>query len=275
MKNGENVTEVTAGVIKGKDGKYFICQRADNNLWEFPGGKRETGETIEKCLERELFEELSVNVSVDKLICKKEVADKQLSISFFECTIISGKLSANVHKNFKWVSASDFKKYEFCSSDKEVCISITLQKDKLRFIRTLKTLLFYLLMFTWCLPQTLAGLILFLIMRKEKHEIYHGSIVTYHNYNWGGVSLGAFTFVRNSDNALWRCKTRSHEFGHCIQSLFSGPLYLLIFAFPSSLWCNLQFFKAYRKKRNLPYNSFFTEKTAERLAMKFTAERAD
>ena len=64
---GANVIEVGAAIIF-RDGKLLITQRhADSHLgglWEFPGGKREEGETFEQCLVRELQEELCVGVSV-------------------------------------------------------------------------------------------------------------------------------------------------------------------------------------------------------------------
>lgn len=49
-----------------RDGKVLICQRpadaAFGGVWEFPGGKREAGETAEQCLTRELREELAIEV---------------------------------------------------------------------------------------------------------------------------------------------------------------------------------------------------------------------
>jgi mutator protein MutT len=56
---------VIAAIVR--DGKVLIAQRRANDsfagFWEFPGGKREPGESIEKCLARELREELAVCVN--------------------------------------------------------------------------------------------------------------------------------------------------------------------------------------------------------------------
>ena len=60
-----NVVEVAAGLI-AHEGRYLIAKRRTGvhlaGLWEFPGGKREPGETLEECLQRELFEVLSIRI---------------------------------------------------------------------------------------------------------------------------------------------------------------------------------------------------------------------
>src|SRR6266699_853251 len=63
--------DVAAGLIF-RDGKLLITRRhADahlGGLWEFPGGKRESDETFEECLARELREELGIEVVVGQLV---------------------------------------------------------------------------------------------------------------------------------------------------------------------------------------------------------------
>jgi 8-oxo-dGTP diphosphatase len=62
---------VVAAVIEDK-GEFLACRRAANKSmagkWEFPGGKVEPGETDKEALEREIKEELNVQISVGKLI---------------------------------------------------------------------------------------------------------------------------------------------------------------------------------------------------------------
>ena len=61
----------------------------------------------------------------------------------------------------------------------------------------MKKFLFYLVQFTWALPQNLVGGIGFLALRKKyKHERFNNAFVTYVPHdNFGGVSLGIFIFM--------------------------------------------------------------------------------
>jgi A/G-specific adenine glycosylase len=59
--------QVAAAVLE-RDGRYLITQRPVDgllgSLWEFPGGKQEPGETLPECLERELHEELGIQIRI-------------------------------------------------------------------------------------------------------------------------------------------------------------------------------------------------------------------
>lgn len=55
---------------------------------------------------------------------------------------------------------------------------------------------FYLvLQFTWGAIQNVLGFLLFLKNIRCEHAFYHGAILTFHEGDWGGVSLGAFIFI--------------------------------------------------------------------------------
>ena len=64
-----------------------------------------------------------------------------------------------------------------------------------------------------------------------------------------------------------------HEYGHTIQSLIFGPLYLIVMGIPSTLW---GFLPSCQKKREngVSYFSFFTESFANYLGEKITKEKS-
>lgn len=135
----------------------------------------------------------------------------------------------------------------------------------------MKRFLYALLQCTWGILQTLAGFFVFLRWKKAPHELYHGAVVT----RWklrSGMSLGMFLFVpegRYGDGFL------VHEFGHTIQSLILGPLYLPVIGLPSVLWCNLPCFVNLRRKKQCSYNSMYAERSANFWGEKITKERAE
>lgn len=63
------------------------------------------------------------------------------------------------------------------------------------------------------------------------------SFITEVGGNWGGLELGAFALCGNYSerNPSWFRNTRYHEFGHAIQHLYMGPLFIFIVAIPSAI----------------------------------------
>lgn len=118
-----------------------------------------------------------------------------------------------------------------------------------------------ILHFIWGLPQNLIGLILYIALApKHSHKRYKQAYVCEMPKSWGGgVSLGMFVFVSNIDNE----KTIKHEYGHSIQSMILGVLYLLVIGLPSIIWAGC--FNKYREKHNISYYSLYTEKWADKL----------
>jgi mutator protein MutT len=119
------VVEVAAGLIF-QDGRYLIAKRRPGvhlaGLWEFPGGKREQGETLEECLERELFEELSIRIDlpVPFRIIRHEYAEKTVELHFFRCTIGEGRATPLDCAEIRWVHPSEMGEYQFPPADRPI-----------------------------------------------------------------------------------------------------------------------------------------------------------
>lgn len=121
--------------------------------------------------------------------------------------------------------------------------------------------LFVVLDFIWELPQNLVGAMVKLVYikygSKEVETIKDGKCQI---QNWGmtsGVSLGWFQFTYRNASQV----TASHEVGHSHQSLYLGPLYLLVIGLPSLLWAG--FICAMTNKS---YYWFYTESWADKCA---------
>lgn len=128
----------------------------------------------------------------------------------------------------------------------------------------MKRLLFCLWQWIWGLPQTLIGLAVFLIFRDCSHEWYHGALVT-HWEKASSMGVGMFLFIGSAPNAEYRQQLLIHEYGHAIQSLLLGPLFLPVMGIPSFLWATLPPCKQLRRNKKISYYVFYTEQTANRL----------
>ena len=137
----------------------------------------------------------------------------------------------------------------------------------------MKKTLFILLNCTWGALTTLVGLVAFLLMRKKyPHTTYRGCIDT----RWDtrtGLSLGLFIFTPR-DEISGNQEIRVHEYGHVIQSVVLGPLFLIP-GFISLAWANLPYYIRLRRKRpELRYTSCFVESWASKWGEKITGENA-
>jgi mutator protein MutT len=110
----ERVVEVVAAVIE-RAGRILIARRrAGGHLggrWEFPGGKRQAGETPEAALVREIREELDVAVTVGELLDDVEwtYPEKTVRLLFFRCALAAEAegLASPIRRDStcRWVSS--------------------------------------------------------------------------------------------------------------------------------------------------------------------------
>ena len=139
----------------------------------------------------------------------------------------------------------------------------------------MKKALFYLLQFTWGLPQNLVGLIGFLVfLRSARHDRFENAVITYIDTekSFGGISLGIFIFVNGKKQDEWLHDTRIHEYGHTIQSLVLGPLYFLVIGFPSIIWCNFPPIVRYRRQNDVSYYTIYCEGWANVWGSRFSKQ---
>ena len=130
----------------------------------------------------------------------------------------------------------------------------------------MKHVLFWLWEWTWGFPQTFVGFIVYLICHKCPHGTYRGCITTRWN-NRGSMGMGMFLFLGSEDPQV-----RVHEFGHSVQSLILGPLFLPVMGIPSLRWSNLPPCRRLRKEKNISYYRFYPESTANYLGSLVTGE---
>jgi 8-oxo-dGTP diphosphatase len=116
--------EVVAAIIR-KDGKIFATQRGYGDFkdwWEFPGGKMEPGETREEALGREIREELSTEIRIDKLLRTVEwdYPAFHLTLHCFMCRLASEEMHLNEHEAAKWVDGESIYSLKWLPADEDV-----------------------------------------------------------------------------------------------------------------------------------------------------------
>lgn len=116
--------EVTAAIIRDGD-KILICQRAADDecamQWEFPGGKRENGETLEECIIREIREELELDIKILGVFTTSiyHFCGNRIYFTVYNAEVVGGILKLNVHNAVEWVTIGEISEYKFMPADIE------------------------------------------------------------------------------------------------------------------------------------------------------------
>lgn len=128
------VLEVAAGLIF-RGGKLLIARRYPKahagGLWEFPGGKREPGETFEQCLKRELKEELGIEVEIRELVemITHAYPERTVQLNFYRCILLAGEPAALGCLAFCWITREGLSDYQFPAADERLIEKLKMQSD--------------------------------------------------------------------------------------------------------------------------------------------------
>ncbi|WP_269611661.1 8-oxo-dGTP diphosphatase MutT [Prochlorococcus marinus] len=118
--------EIGIGLVFNKNGELLIDQRLESSsmggMWEFPGGKKNSEESIEKTIKRELKEELGIVVKVGEKLLSFEHAytHKRLYFIVHFCEWISGDPKPLASQKLLWVSPSKLLDFPFPAANKKI-----------------------------------------------------------------------------------------------------------------------------------------------------------
>ena len=121
--------EVVAGIIEF-DGKILCMQRDKGKFdyvsykFEFPGGKVEAGEENHTALERELNEEMDMNVSISEddflLTVEHTYPDFSISMHTYLCKVDKPDFVMKEHISFEWLTVDELDKLDWAEADKPI-----------------------------------------------------------------------------------------------------------------------------------------------------------
>lgn len=128
MKTVNVVAAVICDSLKEKK-KIFSTARgygAYKGMWEFPGGKVESGETPQRALVREIKEELETTVRVDTYIgtVEYDYPEFHLSMECFWCEVIDGELKLLEAKASQWLKKDDLYSVPWLPADATILETI-------------------------------------------------------------------------------------------------------------------------------------------------------
>jgi len=123
---------VVVGVIVNKNDEILISKRASHqhqgDKWEFPGGKVEKFETSQEALDRELKEELGIEIQSSRKLTeiKHAYTDKSVLLDVYEIREWQGEAVGREGQPLCWVERTSLDEYEFPAANAEIlsCISV-------------------------------------------------------------------------------------------------------------------------------------------------------
>jgi 8-oxo-dGTP diphosphatase len=124
------VIRVVVGLLADDSGQILIAQRrAGTHMagrWEFPGGKRHTGESALDALCRELREELAVEVDAAEplIVLEHEYPDRHVELDTWLVTAWRGRPRGCEGQQLRWVAAGDLGNADLLEADAPIVAAL-------------------------------------------------------------------------------------------------------------------------------------------------------
>ena len=129
-QNPRKRVDVAIAVVV-RDGRILVCQRPSDDplggYWELPGGKRESHETNEQCLVREVLEELAITVRpVEPLpIIEHDYPHVLVRLHPYRCEHVSGEPQPLAADRVEWAAAAELPRYRFLPANHDLIRSLS------------------------------------------------------------------------------------------------------------------------------------------------------
>lgn len=120
----KKIIEVVGAILENSNGDIFCAMRPKDKtfpgMWEFPGGKIEEGEEPKRALEREIKEELNIDIRADKVFdeVQKEYEEFIIKLSTYNCTVLDfSEFKLVEHQEFKWIKKESLMTLDWVPTD--------------------------------------------------------------------------------------------------------------------------------------------------------------
>ena len=117
--------EVTCAILINKN-KFLVTQRGKDSdhplMWEFPGGKIKTGEAAEMCIQREIKEELDIEIELIERLnsIQFDYGFRKIELIPFLCAPKSHQIKLFEHASFRWIQLKEIEKIDLLAADKKL-----------------------------------------------------------------------------------------------------------------------------------------------------------
>ena len=137
MSAGPRAVQVAVGIVADAAGAILITRRPDHvhqgGLWEFPGGKVETDESVEAALRRELHEELGIVIQAAEPLLQVHHAypDQTVLLEVWRVTAYHGEPHGREGQPLTWVLPAMLADFAFPTADGPIIARLRQERDQI------------------------------------------------------------------------------------------------------------------------------------------------
>ena len=130
----KKLLKVVGAIIENENNEILCALRSPimsiPNMWEFPGGKVEKGESLKEAIEREIKEELDCKIKFLSIFNDNthNYGDFLVNLVTVKCKLVSGTPTANEHSKIIWLKRENLSSLKWAPADIPASIQLISEK---------------------------------------------------------------------------------------------------------------------------------------------------